>query len=467
MKKIYTIIALAICIGLSIKSHAQISILFAEHLQTILHQSAEENEFIGVSAAAIFPDGSVWQGVSGEASSGIPVDTSMVFMIASITKNMLATLVLRLDEEGVLSIEDSVGMYLPDYPHIDNSITITQLLNHTSGLSDLEETDAYGQAIFEDLSYQWSASELLINFQEAPVGGPGSPFYYSNSNYIVLAAIVESVTENPLEVEFRNKVAIPLNMSNTWSGGFEIPGASMGGVWLDIDEDGVLDDVSLFPLTSILSADIGAGNFISKPSDMVRYAQTLYEGEFLADSTMTKMLQPAPGSIEPPFVTGYGLGTSMLDFNGHPFLGHDGQVIHQSIMVYNPLEHFGIAICVNHNADVFTPFLNMAAFISEQLEVVGTNDLLSPDKEFTIEAYPNPFTSEIQFDIQSQDSKTYQLDIMDQFGRIIKSNIIQNGSPQSIKWDGKMKSGTIAPAGIYYYRITTGDNIISGIINKL
>ncbi len=467
MKKIISITLISLLTGLTTISNGQISSLFSDSLQNIIETEAAANGYIGLSAAVIFPDGSIWQGVTGEASTGVVVDTSMNFIIGSITKNYLATLVLLLEEDGMFSIEDKIGLYLPTFQYVDENITIKQLLNHTSGLSDLEDSDAYNLAIFDDMTYQWSAEELVTNFQEPPNGPPGTPYNYSNSNYILLAALVEAVTGNALEDEFRSRIFEPLNLGNTWSGGFETPTTQMGGAWVDLDEDGTLDDVSSLPFTSFLSSDIGAGNILSKPSDMVQYVQTVYEGNLLNANTLEKMLQPAPGSEYPPIQVGYGLGTHLLDFGGHPFVGHDGQRLHQSMMYYNPLEQFGIAICINHSADLYPPFLNMGAFISLNLETVATDNLENSESSLIVSTFPNPFSSEIRFEIITQNRGDIYLEIFDQLGRKIRTIESRAEIHSSLVWDGRSDNGIESAAGIYYYHLINGQERKSGIIEKL
>ncbi len=453
-------------LGFYTTSHTQNSLQFADSLQQIIENETAANGFIGLSAAAIFPDGSIWQGAAGEAQIGVAVDTSMHFIIGSITKNYLATLVLRLEEQGYFSIEDPISKFLPTFQYVDENITIQQLLNHTSGLSDLEENPAYDQAIFSDMTYQWTAAELVTNFLEPPLTLPGTTFNYSNSNYILLAALIEVTTGNSVETEMRTTIFESLNLTNSWFGGFETPSTPIAGGWVDFDGDGALDDISVLPFTSYLSSDIGAGNILSKPSDLVQYAQRLYEGNFLQPASLDKMLATTPNSAEPPFISGYGFGTILLDLGGQVFWGHDGLRLHQSLLFYNPQKHFGIAICVNHEAEVFPAFLGMSNYISEQLNLVSTRDGRQVEPVLAVNAYPNPFSSAIQFEIDTPNTDNIQLYIYDQLGRKIKT-LIANGTSPLIVWDGNQDNGIAAPGGLYFYQLSHGQAIARGVINKL
>lgn len=320
--------------------------------------------------------------------------------------------------------------------------------------------------IFADMTYQWSAEELVTNFQDPPIALPGTIFQYSNSNYILLAALTEAITGNPLESEMRANIFEPLNLANSWLGGFENPTSPIAGGWVDFDGDGSLDDISALPFISYLSSDIGAGNILSKPSDMVQYIQNLYESNFLMQASLDKLLIATPNSAVPPYISGYGFGTIFLDLDGQNFWGHDGLRLHQSLMFYDPQKHFGIAICVNHEAEVFLPFLSMANFISEQPHLVSTNDMRKVETALEIKSIPNPFSSEIRFEINSLGSGNIQLEFFDQLGKKIKT-LIANGNTPYIVWDGNQDNGIEAHGGIYFFQLSQGHKTANGVINKL
>ena len=103
-------------------------------IQKVLDKGISKYNVKGASVAVIFPDEKKWIGVSGISHDTVQIKPDMLFAIGSITKNFVATLTLKLAEEGVLSLDDPLSKWLPAYLHIHSSTTVRQLLNHTSGI---------------------------------------------------------------------------------------------------------------------------------------------------------------------------------------------------------------------------------------------------------------------------------------------------------------------------------------------
>jgi D-alanyl-D-alanine carboxypeptidase len=159
------------------------------------------------SVALVRTDGGIERGAFGEAEPGRPADPHDRFDVQSITKTFVATVVLQLVGERRLSLEDAVGDLLPRVLRAVRPITVRQLLNHSSGL--LGDYIGPGQPAFP----------------------PGTRFYYSNANYVLLGQIVEEVTGRPLERVVLDRIFRPLDLEDTSYGTAAI-GSPDEGPWL-------------------------------------------------------------------------------------------------------------------------------------------------------------------------------------------------------------------------------------------
>lgn len=146
-------------------------------------------------AGAVSIDGSIaWAGESGLADldTGRAITADTRFDIASVSKQFTGLAVLRLVESGELNLDDTVGAYLDGMPAWDETVTIEQLLHHTSGIIDYTELLLDEGFDFSDTTLQQDALDVIANTELA--SAPGDQFSYSNSNYVLLASIVEEAT---------------------------------------------------------------------------------------------------------------------------------------------------------------------------------------------------------------------------------------------------------------------------------
>ncbi|MGH2479896.1 MAG: serine hydrolase domain-containing protein, partial [Ktedonobacteraceae bacterium] len=112
---------------------------------------------------------------------GCPVRPDTVFRLASITKQFTATAIMLLERQGKLRLDDSITTYLPDYPTHDCNITITHLLNHTSGIKSYTGLDIF---LTEIAKKDMAPADLLAYFKDLPLDfEPGTRFLYNNSGY--------------------------------------------------------------------------------------------------------------------------------------------------------------------------------------------------------------------------------------------------------------------------------------------
>jgi D-alanyl-D-alanine carboxypeptidase len=327
----------------------------AEELQQVLDTELVKHDGKGVSAAVIIPGRKPWLGTSGISHAAVAITPDMLFGIGSNTKNFMAALILQLAEEGKLSLEDQLNQYLPDYANINNTITIRQLLNHTSGVYNITEHPSFWDTIFANRFKVWTPEALLTQFVSQPYFPPGTGWHYSNTNYTLLGMIVEAVTASQVSTELRNRFWGPLGLARTFLDIEEpIPVTEvLAHRWYDFFGDGTPDDISWLPRISEFSAYWTAGAMFSTAEDVAKWSQALFRGHVLSRASLDQMLtfhSPTPGE---PQMIGYGLGT--LKFApglvaGEEAYGHGGWVFgYSTAMAFLPDYDVSIVILLNVN----------------------------------------------------------------------------------------------------------------------
>lgn len=341
-------------------------------LQNTLNQSSQG--IVG-AAATITSAAGTWFGASGVENlvTGTAVEPDDRFQIGSITKPFVATIALQLSEEGNLNLEDTLDRWLsPELiRQIPNAsqITLRQLLNHTSGIPDyVPSLLSSGVNLFRE----WQPTELigLLAGAEAKFA-PGTDWFYSNTNYVLMGLVIEAATQSPIAQQIRSRILEPLKLENTFFAGAEtIPGGTVSGYW-DVNNDGRLDDVGNLSL----SWAGAAGALVSNTEDVVRFTEALFGGELLKPETLEQMLTFVE-PINSNAFSGYGLGIARLKTTEGLFYGHTGLTLgFRSSVWYSPTEQVIYADLQNTRRynNLFTPIL--ATWENDpDRQIIGTED---------------------------------------------------------------------------------------------
>ena len=135
--------------------------------------------------------------------------------IGSVTKTMVAAVVLQLVQEGRLGVEDPIDRYVPGVPNGPN-ITVSDLLDVRSGLHNYLDTVGFDTGFNQNPTRVWAPHELLaLAYAEPPSFPPGTAFEYSNSNTILLGLLVEKLAGKPLSAVLSQRLFAPLGMTHT------------------------------------------------------------------------------------------------------------------------------------------------------------------------------------------------------------------------------------------------------------
>ncbi len=127
---------------------------------------------------------------SANIELNVPMTADMVFRVASITKQFTAVAILQLVEQGMISLKDSLQKFVPDYPFKGHTITIENLLTHTSGVKDYMQID-YQNPYME--RWDFTPKQLIDSFKNYPMEfEPGTNYSYSNSGYVTKLIISQN-----------------------------------------------------------------------------------------------------------------------------------------------------------------------------------------------------------------------------------------------------------------------------------
>jgi CubicO group peptidase (beta-lactamase class C family) len=268
------------------------------------------------------------------------IDARTNFRLASFTKQFTAIAVMLLVHDGKLRYEESVTNMFPEFPAYGKTITVRNLLNHTSGLPDYEDLMDQVEKIKGPIwspAKQIHDAEVLQLLEKEPRGkfAPGTKWEYSNSGYVVLGLIVAKVSGNPFGEFLHDRIFAPLKMNHTLvfeKGKNEVANRAYGhakkeNVFVETDQ-------------SSTSATQGDGGIysnledLSKWDDALRNHTLLSEKEFLPAITPTqlpsgaesKLAEDVPESLR-GHASAYGFGWFLNFEDPHPLMWHYGDTM--------------------------------------------------------------------------------------------------------------------------------------------
>jgi D-alanyl-D-alanine carboxypeptidase len=303
------------------------------------------------------------RGTSGVADldSRQPVKGNGFFRIGSNTKTFLSVVVLQLVAEHRLSLDDTVGHWLPGVVHGNGNdggkITVRELLQHTSGLHDytddlqaqITSPEAYRQLEFR----QFSRQDLLdIALAHRPDNAPGAAWNYSNTNYILLGMVIEKLTHDSWENQVTRRIIIPLGLRHTYAPGTStrLPQPHATG-YLIFDKNTRIDTTA----ENMSWAD-SAGALISTAADLSRFWSAIGRGALLSQAQTREMRQTVPATGgDSASVPGsrYGLGIFFIPLScGGGYWSHEGDVPgYNTIGAVSSDGRTTVALSINSNVD--------------------------------------------------------------------------------------------------------------------
>jgi len=284
------------------------------------------------------------------------IDEHTDFRLASFTKQFTAACIMLLVRDGKVHYDDHLTDFFPEFPAYGKSITVRNLLNHTSGLEDYEDLleKQYPDTPPERVPQILDAGVLKLLEQQTSAKFPaGTKWEYSNSGYAVLAMIVEKVSGKPFGQFLRERIFTPLKMNNTLAyekGKNEVPHRAYGHT----REDDGWQQTDQSPTSAVL----GDGGIYSSIDDLAKWDRALRLHTLLSAAEMQPALipvQPADGPAKlPDGPTGegrtvsYGFGWFVDPYRGHKRMSHDGGTIGFRTTIQRfPEDQFTIIVLAN------------------------------------------------------------------------------------------------------------------------
>jgi CubicO group peptidase (beta-lactamase class C family) len=260
-------------------------------------------------------------------------DTATRFPILSITKSFTAMVLLKLQEQGLLSLKDPLSKYMPDYPE-GSRIKLEHLITHSSGIFNY--TDVIGEEDSAIVCHPVTKQQVLDVFNKKPLAfKPGKGFAYNNSGYFLAGIVIEKVSGKPYEQNVRELIFEPLGMQHSGFDYINLPAHSKatGYQFLNAAQQ------KPYPFYDS-TVGYAAGAIYSTTTDLFKWTQAIAAGRLLTAASWKAAFTPR--------VADYGYGFRMGQYQGKNFIKHSGGYPgYVSEFIYYPQEQTTIILLKN------------------------------------------------------------------------------------------------------------------------
>lgn len=291
--------------------------------------------------------------------------------LGSVTKMMMGTVLWKIIEEGLISLDEPINTYIPDVASKitnGNEITVRMLVNHTSGIHDIARDIGFNLAVVNDFTRSWSGEEILKFIENKPsTVPPGTELRYSNSNTLLLSLIIESIKGVSHESLLEEYIFNPLGMDNTfyydYSGPF--PSDYLAQGYLDFNNDNkAIQNISLL--------NPGSGNgftgVYSNVYDMYTFMDALLrKRSLLKEESINAILSSFELAQDGSWASSDGAihdeHRKILSMDIHAYGHAGGDVGYSANLNYFPHNNTILAACYNYGT-------NLPSSLGDRLNVV-------------------------------------------------------------------------------------------------
>ena len=314
-----------------------------EALDVFIQREMRRHNLPGVAVAVTQGDEIVYMKGFGMAAKGQAMTPDTPMFIGSLSKSFTALAIMQLHEQGKLNIDEPVKTFLPEFVIADKeameTITVRNLLNHASGLSDFSYIPQHGN----DISILDGVKELGKAELSAPIG---ITFQYFNTNYAILGAVIEKVSGMPYGQYIENNIFSPLGMEDSYTEKSEAESAGLPSGYTSIF------GFSVTRKQPFRQYDQPGGYLMMSVNDLSKYLRMQlnngsFNGASLLGADWTKEMHTPQTGLDVP----YGMGWFIYDDFGTTLIEHGGtnENFHTSGMIF-PDKDMTIAILVNKNS---------------------------------------------------------------------------------------------------------------------
>ena len=288
-----------------------------------------------------------WTAARGTTTMGgkIPATLDLHTRVGSVTKTMVGTSILQLVDEGLVSLEDSIDKWFPEFPRASD-VTVAMLGTMSSGIGSYTFDDAWVDLYLGEPTRAWTPEQLIEAAAkvERPFE-PGQGMQYCNTNFVMLGMIIEKLRARPLGQVLQQHLFSPLDMGQSgYPSGLDLPEKFWHGYTVQGSKDGKPLDATHWSPTF----GAGAGQVTSDLHDLGIWARALGTGALLKPKTQAFRVQPNPHSTKGTRSYCFALGSN------HGWLEHSGELPGFNTQVaYLPKQDLSIAVMAN--ADIPGP----------------------------------------------------------------------------------------------------------------
>lgn len=339
---------------------SSLSSALAQDLRQYLASRGKPEHISAVSLRVTFPGKPGIDLAAGTTryGGGRPVSPAALWQVGSNTKAFTSVIILQLEAEGRLSISDTLGRWLPQYPKW-KTITIRQLLNMTSRIPDYADQAAWLSAITANPRAVFTAGQIASYAYSLPLLPPG--WHYSNTNYILAQLIIEKATHDSYADQLTRTIIDPLRLGALCWAPYSCPPATAArmpaGYFLDAPPP--LDTLDGTPVPKLaLTWAQGAGGIISSLADLTTWERALYQGQELPPPQQRQMeslvseVTGQPIAAATPANPGFGLGVAQANSTATGTIWeYEGETFGYRVLhIYQPASGVIIALAANSGA---------------------------------------------------------------------------------------------------------------------